>query len=233
MSDLPDDFKCTITNWEYIYGLCRDVSDEVKRSEFEPDVVVALARGGWFAGRCLCDFLGLNDLTSLKIEHYVGTAQKSGEPEVRYPMPEGSVADKDVLIIDDIADTGGSIETAYEYVQDREANEIRTATLQILQTSEFEPDYVGERLEQWAWVVYPWNFIEDMVDIISGVMETDGDGPYSKAGIRRLLAEYHDVERIEMEIAQPDRLDEVLAETVRRDVLVEAGDAEWALADDA
>jgi len=72
-----------------------------------------------------------------------------------------------------------------------------------------------------------------MVDIISGVMETDGDGPYSKAGIRRLLAEYHDVERIEMEIAQPDRLDEVLAETVRRDVLVEAGDAEWALADDA
>ena len=233
MSDLPDDFKCTITNWEYIYGLCRDVSDEVKRSEFEPDVVVALARGGWFAGRCLCDFLGLNDLTSLKIEHYVGTAQKSGEPEVRYPMPEGSVADKDVLIIDDIADTGGSIETAYEYVQDREANEIRTATLQLLQTSEFEPDYVGERLEQWAWVVYPWNFIEDMVDIISGVMETDGDGPYSKAGIRRLLAEYHDVERIEMEIAQPDRLDEVLAETVRRDVLVEAGDAEWALADDA
>ncbi|AHG03165.1 phosphoribosyltransferase [Halobacterium sp. DL1] len=233
MSDLPDDFKCTITNWEYIYGLCRDVSDEVKRSEFEPDVVVALARGGWFAGRCLCDFLGLNDLTSLKMEHYVGTAQKSGEPEVRYPMPEGSVADKDVLIIDDIADTGGSIETAYEYVQDREANEIRTATLQLLQTSEFEPDYVGERLEQWAWVVYPWNFIEDMVDIISGVMETDGDGPYSKAGIRRLLAEYHDVERIEMEIAQPDRLDEVLAETVRRDVLVEAGDAEWALADDA
>jgi len=233
MSDLPDDFKCTITNWEYIYGLCRDVSDEVKRSEFEPDVVVALARGGWFAGRCLCDFLGLNDLTSLKMEHYVGTAQKSGEPEVRYPMPEGSVADKDVLIIDDIADTGGSIETAYEYVQDREANEIRTATLQLLQTSEFEPDYVGERLEQWAWVVYPWNFIEDMVDVVSGVMETDGDGPYSAEEIRKLLAEYHDVERIEMEIAQPDRLDEVLAETVRRDVLVEAGDAEWALADDA
>jgi hypoxanthine phosphoribosyltransferase len=229
MTDLPDDFKCTITNWEYIYGLCRNVSDEVKASEFEPDVVVALARGGWFAGRCLCDFLGLDDLTSLKMEHYVGTAQKAGEPEVRYPMPEGSVEGKDVLIIDDIADTGGSIEHAYEYVTDRDPGEVRTATLQLLQTSEFEPDYIGERLDEWAWVVYPWNFIEDMVDIISGVMETDGDGPYSKEALRRLLADYHDIERIQMEIAQPDRLDEVLAEMVRRDVLVKAGDDQWKL----
>jgi len=233
MSDLPDEFKCTITNWEYIYSLCRDVSDDVKDSEFEPDVVVALARGGWFAGRCLCDFLGLDDLTSLKMEHYVGTAEKADEPEVRYPMPEGSVEDKDVLIIDDIADTGGSIERAHEYVADREANEIRTATLQLLGTSEYDPDYVGEYLDEWAWVVYPWNFIEDMIDLISGVMEKDGDGPYTREGIQNLLSTYHDVERIEMEIAQPDRLDEVLEEMVRRDVLVKAGDDEWKLRVDA
>lgn len=103
-----DDFTCTVTNWEYIYGRCRSVADQVRRTEFEPEVVVALARGGWFAGRCLCDFLGLDDLTSLKMEHYVGTAAKTGEPEIRYPMPEGSVEGKDVLIIDDIADTGGA-----------------------------------------------------------------------------------------------------------------------------
>ncbi|AAG18909.1 MULTISPECIES: phosphoribosyltransferase [Halobacterium] len=229
MSDLPDDFNCTITNWEYIYGLCRDVSDQVKAADFEPDVVVALARGGWFAGRCLCDFLGLNDLTSLKMEHYVGTAEKSAEPEVRYPMPEGSVEDKDVLIIDDIADTGGSIEHAHEYVQDRDANAVRTATLQLLQTSAFEPDYVGERLDEWAWIVYPWNFIEDMIDIIAGVMATDDDGPYTTAGIRDLLADYHDVDRIQMEIAQPDRLTEVRSEMVRRDVLAATDADRWAL----
>ncbi|MGB9963857.1 phosphoribosyltransferase [Halobacterium sp. CBA1126] len=233
MSDLPDEFKCTITNWEYIYGLCRDVSDDVKHSEFEPDVVVALARGGWFAGRCLCDFLGLDDLTSLKMEHYVGTAQKADEPEVRYPMPEGSVADKDVLIIDDIADTGGSIERAHEYVAERDANEIRTATLQLLGTSEYDPDYVGEYLDEWTWVVYPWNFIEDMIDLISGVMEKDGDGPYTREEILDLLSAYHDVERIEMEIAQPNRLDEVLDEMVRRDVLVKASPDEWKLRVDA
>jgi hypothetical protein len=231
MSDLPEEFKCTITNWDYIYDLCREVSDDVKEAEFEPDVVVALARGGWFAGRCICDFLGLDDLTSLKMEHYVGTAQKSGEPTVRYPMPEGSVEGKDVLVIDDIADTGGSIRRAEEYVQDRNPGEVRTATLQLLGTSEFHPDFVGERLEEWTWVVYPWNFIEDMVDLIAGVMEKGGDGPYDADGIRHLLSEYHRVERMEMEIAQPGRLGEVLTEMERRDVVdrVEEG---WRLVDD-
>ncbi|WP_394741482.1 phosphoribosyltransferase [Natronococcus roseus] len=229
MSDLPDDFDCTITNWDYIYSLCRDVSDEVRRDDFEPDVIVALARGGWFAGRCICDFLGMDDLTSLKMEHYVGTAEKSGEPTVRYPMPEGSVEGKDVLIIDDIADTGGSIERAHEYVDDRNAGEVRTATLQLLQTSEYEPDYIGERLKEWTWVVYPWNFIEDMVDLISGAMERADQKAFTIKEIRHYLSEYHGIDRMEMEIAQPDRLQEVLREMDRREVVEMADHGEWRL----
>jgi hypothetical protein len=231
MGDLPDEFNCTVTNWDYIYGLCRDVSDDVKASAFEPDVVVALARGGWFAGRCICDFLGLDDLTSLKMEHYVGTAQKSGEPEVRYPMPEGSVAGKDVLIIDDIADTGGSIERAHEYVTERDPNDVRTATLQLLGTSEFDPDYVGERLGEWTWVVYPWNFIEDMVDLVSGVMRKADEETFEAEDVRHYLSSYHDVDRIEMEIAQPGRLPEVMAEMERRGVVENTGETAWRLVD--
>jgi len=224
-----EEFDCTITNWDYIYDLCRDVADQVKAASFEPDVVVALARGGWFAGRCLCDFLGLDDLTSLKMEHYVGTAEKTGEPQIRYPMPEGSVEGKDVLIIDDIADTGGSIKRAQEYVTDREPGEVRTATLQLLQSSEFGPDFVGERLDHWTWVVYPWNFLEDMIDLLEGAMDRADDPPYDEADLRRLLASHHGVERIEMEIAQPDRLDEVLSEMERRDVAEPVGDDAWRL----
>ncbi|MES3161642.1 MAG: phosphoribosyltransferase [Halorubrum sp.] len=233
MSDLPDDFDCTVTNWEYIYGLCRNVSNGVKRAEFEPDMVVALARGGWFAGRCTCDFLGLDDLTSLKMEHYVGTAEKADEPQIRYPMPEGSVEGKDVLIIDDIADTGGSIRRAEEYVEERDAAAVRTATLQLLGTSEFEPDFVGERLEHWTWVVYPWNFIEDMIDLTEGAMVRANEETFGRDEIRHYLDEYHSIGRIEMEVAQPGRLDEVLDEMVRRDVVERTGLDEWTLVDEA
>ncbi|WP_135302083.1 phosphoribosyltransferase [Haloarcula amylovorans] len=230
MGELPEEFPCTITNWEYIYGLCRDVADDVKAADFEPDVVVALARGGWFAGRCLCDFLGLDDLASLKVEHYVGTAQKGDEAEVRYPLADGAVEGKDVLVVDDIADTGQSIETAAKTVQEQNPGTVRTATLQLLQTSEHEPEFVGERLDEWTWVVYPWNFVEDMIELVGSVMEKSDRTVHTMDDVRSLLRAYHGVERIEMEIAQPDRLDEVMDEMVRRDVATVDGDG-WRLTD--
>jgi len=136
---------------------------------------------------------------------------------------------KDVLIIDDIADTGGSISHAHEYVMDREASEVRTATLQLLGTSEFQPDYIGERLEEWTWVVYPWNFIEDMIDLTSSAMEKADQETFTNEELRHFLAAYHGIDRIEMEIAQPDRLPEVLAEMERREVLESTGADEWTL----
>ena len=175
---LPDKFKCVVTNWDYIYSLCRDVSNDVKTSGYEPDVIIALARGGWFAGRVMCDFLGLDDLTSLKIEHYIGN----------------------VLLVDDIADTGKSMIHAKEYVLMQKPKEVRTATLQYLYTSEMDPDYCGERVEDWAWIVYPWNFIEDMMDIISSLM---------------VKYTYHSLDPTSFEIAQPGRMLEVLDEMER------------------
>ncbi|MFC7020071.1 MULTISPECIES: phosphoribosyltransferase [Haloarcula] len=224
MGELPDEFPCTITNWEYIYGLCRDVADDVRAAEFDPDVVVALARGGWFGGRCLCDFLGLDDLASLKIEHYVGTAQTGEEAEVRYPLADGAVAGKDVLIVDDIADTGKSIETAAETVRERDPSSVRTATLQLLDTSEHEPDFVGEYLEEWTWVVYPWNFVEDMCELLAGVMDKSAASVHDEDDVRELLRSYHDVSHTELEIAQPGRLGEVLTEMERRDIVTATGD---------
>jgi len=230
MGELPSEFPCTVTNWDYIYDLCRDVADDVKSDEFEPDVVVALARGGWFAGRCLCDFLGLDDLASLKIEHYVGTAQQGDEPEVRYPLADGAVEGKDVLVVDDIADTGQSLQTAADCVAAQNPSSVRTATLQLLDTSEHEPDFVGEGLDEWTWVVYPWNFIEDMTELVSGVMEKSDEEVHSIEDVRRLLDTYHQVTPAALEIAQPDRLEEVMAEMVRRDVATVADDG-WRLAD--
>jgi len=226
VEELPDEFECKVPDWEYVYGLCRDVSEQVRAAEFEPDVVVALARGGWFAGRCACDFLGLDDLVSLKVEHYVGTAQKTGEPTVRYPLPEGSVAGKDVLVIDDIADTGGSIRTAAERVRQRDPDEVRTATLQLIEGSEFEPAFVGERMAEWAWIVYPWNFVEDMAELVEGVMRKADGTTFDEDDVRRLLAAYHDVDRVQLEVAQPGRLREVLAELRRRGA-VERVDGGW------
>jgi len=231
MGDIPEEFKCVFPTWDYIYDLCREVSQQVKRDSFEPDVVVALARGGWFAGRCACDFLGLDDLTSLKMEHYVGTAERGDEATVRYPMPEGSVAGKNVLVIDDIAETGKSIDRAREYVLDREPEAVRTALLQLLPECDFEPDYVGEELENWSWNVYPWNFVEDMLELVTGVMERADQEAFTIADLRHYLYRHHGVERISMEIAQPNRMGEIMVELERQSLVEPVDEGTWRLAD--
>ncbi|MES3517302.1 MAG: phosphoribosyltransferase [Natronomonas sp.] len=229
MSDLPEEFDCVVPDWEYVYSLSRSVSGDVRASSFEPDAVVALARGGWFAGRCLCDFLGLDDLLSLKMEHYVGTGQKTSEPQIRYPLAAGSLEDKDVLIVDDIADTGKSIERAEAYVRKQDVGTVKTATLQLLETSTTEPDFVGERLQEWVWVVYPWNFIEDMIDLLTGVMESADANTFDTAELQRRLSERHGIGRIELEVAQPGRLGEVLEEMQRREIIEPVDGDRWTL----
>ncbi|MGP8321342.1 MAG: phosphoribosyltransferase [Methanosarcinaceae archaeon] len=212
---LPDKFKCVVTNWEYIYSLCRDVSNDVKISGYKPDMIIALARGGWFAGRVMCDFLGLDDLTSLKIEHYIGTAITGDEPVIKYPLADTAVNGKKVLIVDDIADTGKSMIHAKEYVLRQDPKEVRTATLQYLYTSEIDPDYCGERVEDWAWIVYPWNFMEDMMDIISRLMTKEKKDAWDIPAIKHGLYMYHSLDPVSFEIAQPGRMVEVLKEMER------------------
>lgn len=189
---------------------------EIKRSGYEPDVIIALARGGWFAGRVLCDFLGLDDLSSLKIEHYVGTAAiDTGEPYIRYPLSDNVMEGKKVLIVDDIVDTGESMLSARAYVESRNPMEVRTASLQYLGSSKIDPDYVGERLEDWAWIVYPWNFIEDMISILTKCMRKDPKKSWNLEDLRHSLYINHALDSVVFEITQPGRLPEVLEEMER------------------
>jgi uncharacterized protein len=196
--------------------LCRNVSKEIKSSGYEPEVIIALARGGWFAGRVLCDFLGLDDLSSLKIEHYIGdVAIDSGEPYIRYPLSDNVMEGKKVLIVDDIVDSGESMLSAKAYVEGRNPKEVRTASLQYLGSSKLDPDYVGERLEDWAWIVYPWNFMEDMISILTKCMKKDPQKQWNLEDLKHSLYINHAVDSVVFEITQPGRLPEVLEEMER------------------
>lgn len=224
---LPERFKCVITNWDYIYGLCRNISKDIKKTGYKPDVIVALARGGWFAGRVLCDFLNLNDLVSLKIEHYTGTANAGDGPKIRYAFDQSMIEGKNVLIVDDISDTGKSMMHACDYVARFNPRDIKTATLQHLECSQVTADYIGEKLDEWAWVVYPWNFMEDMCDLTCQVMSKEKLKVYTMGDVKGCLKKYHQVEPTYFEISQPGRLQEILSEMEYRGKIRAVGEGVW------
>lgn len=222
MSLAEDATPCEVVRWERVDALSRSVCADVRASAFLPEVVVAVARDGWIAGRYVCDLLGIGDLASVKIEHSRGVAEKTGTPTVRYPLADGSVAGKSVLVVDEIASTGRTLRRAEQHVERRDPRAVRTATLQARPNSEVDPDFVGETVDPTTWMVYPWNAFEVLDDLVEGVLaRVDGDAlPADR--IADSLERHHQIDVAD--VPRVEDLDEVLAEMERRGTVERVGD---------
>lgn len=164
-----DSFDCEVMDWNLFYTLSRLVAKKIRNSGYTPDIMIGLARGGWVLARVLCDLVGVKDLVSLKVEHWGVTATPDGKAKLKYPF-NIDLTGKRVLVVDDITDTGESMNVAVEYVQSLNPAEIKTATLRHITKSKFTPDYFAEEIA-WRWVIFPWNFTEDMCNIVSKILK--------------------------------------------------------------
>ena len=178
-----ESFECQLMDWNYFYKLAREVANKINSSGYKPDIIVGLARGGWVLARILCDFVGIKDLVSLKVEHWGVTATPDGTAKLKHPL-NVDLTGKKVLVVDDITDTGESMRVTVEYLKSLNPSEIRTASLQHLTCAKFKADYVGEVLP-WRWVIFPWNFTEDMCTLIPKAckclnVDLDGDVDVTK-----------------------------------------------------
>jgi hypoxanthine phosphoribosyltransferase len=165
-----DSFKCELTSFDYVVRLSRILSRKIKVSGFIPDLVVAIGRGGFVPGRLVCDFLLLNDLTSMKIEHYRRAADIQPETKIKYPIPVDISGEK-ILIVDDITDTGSTLCLAVDYVWSLKPAEVRTAVLQHKTCSPFVPDYYAQRIIKWRWIIYPWARYEDLAGFAERIIQ--------------------------------------------------------------
>ena len=202
MSD--DKFDCEVMDWELFYSLSVEVARKIIDSGYRADFMVGLARGGWVLSRVLCDFLAIKDLVSLKVEHWGVTATPDGTAQLKYPF-EIDLTGRSVIVVDDITDTGDSMKIATDYVQTKNPAEARTAALRHIKGSKFIPDYYGDEIS-WRWVIFPWNYVEDMCNIVPKASEGTDD----PAEIKRRLKANHKIDVPEAEITR------ILEEVERR-----------------
>lgn len=188
-------FECQVMDWNYFYRLAKKVANQINSSGFKPDVIVGLARGGWVLARVLCDFVGVKDLVSLKVEHWGVTATPDGKAKLKHFL-NFNLKGKKVLVVDDITDTGESMRVTVEYLRTLNPSEIRTASLQHLTCAKFKADYVGEVMP-WKWVVFPWNFTEDMCTLIPKAckrLKIEVDGCVDVKGIKKEMKEMYTID---------------------------------------
>ena len=179
---MSDAMKCKIVTFDEVHALVRQLSQKVKASGFRPTTVVGLARGGWVPARLICDFLGITDLVSLKVEHWLETGRTKDEATIRYPL-DLDFSQKRILVVDDITDTGKSLIKATRYLRRLRPLAMKTATLQFIPKSQFTPDYCVEEVHEWTWFIYPWNWIEDTTTLIVRLMTTERDQEWSLKAI--------------------------------------------------
>jgi len=201
---LGQKFECEVMDWELFYSLSQAVADKIISSGYAPDFMVGLARGGWVLSRVLCDFLGVKDLVSLKVEHWGVTATPDGKARLKYPF-NIDLTGRKVLIVDDITDSGESMEVATDYVRTMNPDEVRAAALRHITGSKFIPDFYGDEIS-WRWVIFPWNYHEDMCNIVERVLERTSDPSEMK---RILKADY----KIDVD---EDEVNRVIGDMARR-----------------
>ncbi len=194
MSD--DKFDCEVMDWVLFYSLSEEVARKIIESGYRADFMVGLARGGWVLSRVLCDFLAVKDLVSLKVEHWGVTATPDGTAQLKYPF-EIDLTGRSVLVVDDITDTGDSMKITTDYVQTKNSAEVRTAVLRHITGSKFIPDYYGDEIS-WRWVIFPWNYVEDMCNIVPKASEGTDD----PAEVKRRLKANHKIDIDEDEITR-------------------------------
>jgi hypoxanthine phosphoribosyltransferase len=145
---LASNIDYEVPTWNQIYDMLLSIAQKIQSQNYTPDIIVGIARGGLIPTRILTDLLETPQLGFIQVEFYADIQQTLQKPILKQPLST-QVSSKKTLIVDDIADTGESIELAKIYLQQQGASQIKTATLYK------EPQSFYEK-QTTSWVVFPW-----------------------------------------------------------------------------
>ncbi|MEB3760375.1 MAG: hypothetical protein GSR81_05955 [Desulfurococcales archaeon] len=140
-------------SWEKIDLYTRKIAEKIRNSGYQPDVIVGILRGGLVPARLLADELGVDDIGVMEIKLYKTIGLRGERPYLRQPLVL-DITEKKVLLVDDISDTGLTLQLAMEAVGFHMPKEVKTVTLYIKPWTNLVPDYYAEVTENW--IVFPW-----------------------------------------------------------------------------
>lgn len=162
---MDKDFTARIVGLSEVYEMAYKISDQITESSLNFDVVIGIARGGFPPARLVCDFLNIKTLTAVQIKHYTG-AKEHKEVDISDPV-DIDLKGKNVLIVDDVNDSGKTLVAAVNHVKILDAGEIRTAVLHEKSNTSMKADFVGDYLDDWRWLIYQWAVTEDLLEFLN------------------------------------------------------------------
>jgi hypothetical protein len=154
----PEQIHKTYITWDEVSLLSENVQGQITTAAYHPDILIGISRGGLIPARLLSDLLHNNSLYIIRIAFYKEIGKTEKEPRLLQGIDQETIQGKNILLIDDVADSGKSLDLAINYLNTLHPQNIKTATLHYKKHSCIKPDFFGK--EETTWLVYPWELKE-------------------------------------------------------------------------
>jgi len=141
-------------SWEEFERDIKILADNVKK-DYVTDVVVAIAEGGWVPGRIIKNHIKA-DYFSIGCRHHDENYGEIEEVKVYQEIDKKNISGKKILIIDEICDSGKTLEKVCKMLKAMGPREVRSAVIHVRHSSAFTPDYYLEKKSNDNYIVYPW-----------------------------------------------------------------------------
>ena len=178
---MPQRFRCELISWRRVYQLARRLALNISNARFQPDIIVAIARGGYVPARILCDFLNVYRLASVSVMHYAAGARQLDRARLGASL-DTDISGLKVLVVDDTSDTGDTLGLVLEHIKTLNPASVNVAVLHYKKVSAVAPDFFAQKVVKWRWIIYPWAVIEDITGFIQGM--ADRPGTPERAAVR-------------------------------------------------
>jgi hypoxanthine phosphoribosyltransferase len=150
-----DDGSREVLGWLEFGEASRHLANDVAHSDFEPEVVIAIARGGLLLAGALAYALDVKSCGSLNVEFYSGVNERLPDPIVLPPrLDQPSLEGKRVLLVDDVSDSGRTLAMVVDLLKTSGAD-VRSIVLYTKPHTILVPDFTWRRTARW--ITFPWS----------------------------------------------------------------------------
>ena len=154
-ADSSDLQQKEILTWEGFGVASRELAQTIADDGYEPEIIIAVARGGLVAAGALSYALGVKLSDAINVEFYTDVHTTLPDPILLEPMLDvASISGRKLLVVDDVADSGRSMKLGLEILREQGA-EVRSAVLYEKSVSVVKPDYTWRHTDEW--IVFPWS----------------------------------------------------------------------------
>ena len=131
-------------SWEEVEDLLWKIFLDMKSQDYDPDILIGVARGGLVPARILMDYLQKKYICTFQMGHWEGDVSLSEKPRIVFPLPDIDLTGKRILVVDDVSDEGDTMEEVITYLAPQ-VKEIRTAVLVSKADSRRKADFCPDR----------------------------------------------------------------------------------------